>query len=49
MSGPLEGYKVVELAEGVGGPYVAMEMGDAGAQVVKIERPEGDQTRKAAA
>ncbi len=45
MSGPLEGYNVVEMAEGVGGPYVSMEMGDAGANVVKIERPEGDRSR----
>ncbi len=45
MTGPLFGYKVVELAEGVGGPYAAMQMGDAGADVVKVERAEGDRAR----
>ena len=45
MAGPMFGLKVVELAEGVGGPYAAMEMGDAGADVVKVEKPEGDRSR----
>ena len=45
MSGPLFGYRVVELAEGVAGPYCAMLMGDAGADVVKVERAEGDRSR----
>ncbi|MSQ30575.1 MAG: CoA transferase [Dehalococcoidia bacterium] len=45
MPGPLEGYRVVELAEGVGGPYCGSALGDAGADVVKIERPEGDRAR----
>ncbi len=45
MAGPLDGYKVVELAEGIAGPYAAMELGDAGADVIKIEKPEGDRTR----
>ena len=45
MAGPLFGYRVVELAEGVGGPYSAMLMGDAGADVVKVERAEGDRAR----
>ena len=45
MTGPLFGYKVIELAEGVAGPYSAMQMGDAGADVVKVERAEGDRAR----
>ena len=45
MAGPLDGYKIVELAEGIAGPYAAMELGDAGADVVKVEKPEGDRTR----
>ena len=44
-AGPLAGYRVVEIAEGVAGPYAAMSLGDAGADVVKIERPGGDRSR----
>lgn len=45
MPGPLDGYRVVELSEGVAGPYAAMELGDAGADVLKIERLQGDRAR----
>ena len=45
MAGPLDGYRVVEIAEGVAGPYTAMSLGDAGADVVKIESPAGDRSR----
>ncbi len=45
MGGPLEGLRVVELAEGVAGPYCAQELADAGASVVKVEKPGGDRTR----
>ena len=45
MSGPLEGYRVVELAEGIAGPYCALELADGGADVVKVGRMEGDRTR----
>lgn len=45
MAGPLDGYRVVEIAEGVAGPYTAMSLGDAGADVVKIEPPQGDRSR----
>ena len=45
MPGPLDGYRVVEIAEGVAGPYTAMSVGDAGADVVKIEPPHGDRSR----
>lgn len=45
MAGPLEGYRVVELAEGVSGPYTAMALGDAGADVIKIEPAAGDRAR----
>lgn len=45
MPGPLEGFKVVEFAEAVAGPYSAMELGDAGAEVIKVEELAGDRTR----
>ena len=45
MPGPLDGYRVVELSEGVAGPYAAMELGDAGADVIKFEKPGGDRAR----
>ncbi len=45
MPGPLDGYRVVEISEGVAGPYTAMSLGDAGADVIKIEPPSGDRAR----
>ncbi len=40
MAGPLQGLRVVELA-GIGpGPHAAMILGDLGADVVRIERPQ---------
>ena len=45
MPGPLDGFRVVEIAEGVAGPYTAMSLADAGAEVIKIEPPEGDRAR----
>ncbi len=45
VAGPLAGYRAVELADGVAGPYCAMQLGDAGADVIKIEPPEGDRAR----
>jgi crotonobetainyl-CoA:carnitine CoA-transferase CaiB-like acyl-CoA transferase len=45
MAGPLEGIKVVELALWVAGPSAAAILGDWGADVVKIEPPNGDPFR----
>jgi formyl-CoA transferase/CoA:oxalate CoA-transferase len=43
---PLEGFRVVELAQGIAGPYCAMILGDLGADVVKVEIPRvGDLAR----
>ena len=45
MTRPLAGVKVVELAEGIAGPYAAKLLADFGADVVKVEPPGGDRTR----
>jgi crotonobetainyl-CoA:carnitine CoA-transferase CaiB-like acyl-CoA transferase len=41
MAGALEGIRVVELASYVSGPYAGMLLGDLGAEVIKIESPNG--------
>lgn len=43
---PLDGIKVVELARILAGPWAGQSLADLGAEVVKIESPEGDDTRK---
>jgi len=43
---PLTGIKVVELAQNLAGPYAAEVLAHLGADVVKIERPEGDDARR---
>jgi crotonobetainyl-CoA:carnitine CoA-transferase CaiB-like acyl-CoA transferase len=46
MPGPLEGVKVVELGVWIAGPAAAGVLADWGADVVKIEPPEGDPARQ---
>ncbi|VVT11475.1 CaiB/BaiF CoA transferase family protein [Erythrobacter sp. EC-HK427] len=43
---PLAGMKVVELARILAGPWAGQVLADLGAEVVKVESPEGDDTRK---
>jgi crotonobetainyl-CoA:carnitine CoA-transferase CaiB-like acyl-CoA transferase len=45
MAAPLEGLKVVELARILAGPWAGQTLADLGAEVVKVESPEGDDTR----
>lgn len=45
MSGPLEGVKVVEMGVWVAGPSAGAVLADWGAEVLKIEPPEGDPCR----
>lgn len=43
---PLEGLVVVDLSRYIAGPYCTMLMADAGATVIKVEPPTGDDTRR---
>ncbi len=42
---PLEGLLVVAMEQAVAAPYCSSRLADAGARVIKIERPEGDFAR----
>ena len=45
-TGPLAGVKVVELARILAGPWAGQVLADLGAEVIKVEAPEGDDTRR---
>src|SRR6266699_3376378 len=46
MPGPLHGYRVVDLTSNVAGPLGTMILGDQGAEIIKVEAPDGgDATR----
>jgi crotonobetainyl-CoA:carnitine CoA-transferase CaiB-like acyl-CoA transferase len=46
VSAPLAGLKVVELARILAGPWIGQTLADLGAEVIKVESPEGDDTRR---
>ena len=45
--GPLDGMKVIELAHVMAGPVCGLMLADMGAEVIKVEKPTGDDTRRA--
>ena len=44
-TGPLRGMKVIDLTVGDSGPFIGMQMGDGGADVIKVEPITGDWAR----
>ena len=46
MAAPLAGLRVIELARILAGPWAGQALADLGADVIKVEAPEGDDTRR---
>ncbi len=49
MSGALEGVKVIDLTSVLMGPFATQQLGDMGADVIKVEPPAGDTSRNVGA
>jgi crotonobetainyl-CoA:carnitine CoA-transferase CaiB-like acyl-CoA transferase len=46
VAAPLEGIRVIELARILAGPWAGQTLAELGADVIKVEAPEGDDTRR---
>src|SRR5690625_1322789 len=49
MSGPLKGVRIIDLSSTLMGPYASQFLGDLGAEVIKVEAPNGDVVRNVGA
>jgi crotonobetainyl-CoA:carnitine CoA-transferase CaiB-like acyl-CoA transferase len=45
MSGPLHGIRIIEVGHMLAGPYCGLVLADLGAEIIKVEPPEGDIAR----
>ncbi len=45
VAGPLDGYRVIDFSQAAAGPFCTQHLADFGADVVKVEPPQGDMIR----
>ncbi|UCH27498.1 MAG: CoA transferase [Trueperaceae bacterium] len=45
VAGPLAGFVILDLTRVLAGPYATMQLGDLGADIIKVEPPKGDDSR----